>query len=124
MKPDQPVTTSSSPAETTPNGAATGPRLSLRFSKKQLALAFAIAAISDVIGAFFTLAPPLVWTVDALTVVMLFAVLGWHWLLLPGLLMEAIPGVGILPLWLLVVGAITVLGTARPKLRWHREPTS
>ena len=37
--------------------------------------------------------------------------------LLPGLVMEAIPGVGVLPFWLLVVGAIAVWGTARPKLR-------
>jgi hypothetical protein len=44
-------------------------------------------------------------------------VLGWHWLLLPGLVMEAIPGLGILLLWLMVVGAIAVLGTARPKLK-------
>ena len=116
MKPDVPMTTSSSPAETTRNGAGTGSRLSLRFSKKQLALAFAIAALSDVIGTFVALAPPLVWTVDVLTVVMLFAVLGWQRLLLPGLLMEAIPGLGVFPFWLLVVGGIAAWGTARPKI--------
>jgi hypothetical protein len=33
---------------------------------------------------------------------------------LPGLALEAIPGLGVLPLWLLVVGAIAVLGTPRP----------
>ncbi len=36
------------------------------------------------------------------------------WLLLPGLIMEAIPGVGALPFWVLVVGAVAVWGTARP----------
>ena len=46
-------------------------------------------------------------------------VLGWHWMLLPGLVMEAIPGVDILPFWLLVVGSIAVLGTVRPKLKQH-----
>jgi hypothetical protein len=51
------------------------------------------------------------------TAILLFMVLGWHWLLLPGLVMEAIPGLGILLLWLMVVGAIAVLGTARPKLK-------
>ena len=88
-----------------------------QFSKKQLALAFAIAAIADAIGIFTAPLPPIVWLVDFVTAVLLFVVLGWHRLLLPGLVMEAIPGVGILPLWLIVVGTITVLGTARPKLK-------
>jgi len=48
---------------------------------------------------------------------LLFIVLGWSWLLLPGLVMEAIPGWGIIPSWLLVVGAIAVWGTPRPKLK-------
>jgi hypothetical protein len=91
----------------------------LKFSKKQLVLAFVIAGISDVIGAFATLAPPIGWALDILTAVLLFMVLGWQWLLLPGLALEAIPGVGIVPFWLLVVGAISVLGTPRPKIGWH-----
>jgi hypothetical protein len=84
-------------------------------------VAFAIAAAADVIGAYFTLAPPVVWVVDVVTVVLLFAVLGWQWLLLPGLVLEAIPGVSVLPFWLLVVGAIALWGTARPKLRLFRK---
>jgi hypothetical protein len=94
--------------------------LTLRVSKGRLALALIVAATSDAVGAFVTLAPPLVWTVDVVTAFMLFAVLGWQWLLLPGLLLESIPGVGVLPFWLLVVGAVAVWGTARPKL-WTRS---
>jgi len=86
-----------------------------KFSKKQLVIAFAIAAISDAIGALATPLPPIVWVVDVVTALLLFMVLGWQWLLLPGLALEAIPGVGVFPLWLLVVGAIAVLGTPRPK---------
>src|SRR3954465_10071290 len=86
----------------------------LKFSKKRLALAFAIAGISDAIGAFATPLPPIVWVVDFGTALLLFMVLGRQWLLLPGLALEAIPGLGALPLWLLVVGAIAVLGTPRP----------
>jgi hypothetical protein len=104
---------------TTANGPSTGRRPFLRVSKRRFALALAIAAISDAGGAFVTLAPPFAWALDALTAVLLFAVLGWQWLLLPGLVLEAIPGVGVLPFWLLVVGAIGVWGTARPKL-WIR----
>jgi hypothetical protein len=128
MKSDQPSSTPSPSAESFalpgegPNHAATGARSALRLSKKRLALAFAIAAISDVLGGVVTLAPPLVWAVDAVTAVLLFGVLGWHWLLLPGLLMEAIPGVAVLPFWLLVVGAIAVWGTPRPKLRTESVP--
>jgi hypothetical protein len=95
--------------------ATTGPTL-LKFSVLRLALAFVIAGASDVIGAFASLAPPIGWAVDVVTAALLFVVLGWQWLLLPGLVLEAIPGVGVLPFWLLVVGAIVVVGTPRPKI--------
>jgi hypothetical protein len=101
-------------AGVTSGAAASG---GLRFSKWQIALAIVIAAASDALCAFVVIAPPVVWGIDVLTAVLLFAVLGWHWLLLPGLVMEAIPGLGVIPFWLLVVGAILVWGTARPKLK-------
>jgi hypothetical protein len=66
----------------------------LKFSKKQLVLAFAIAGISDAIGAFATPLPPVVWMVDLGTALLLFIVLGRQWLLLPGLALEAISGLG------------------------------
>ena len=56
---------------------------------------------------------------EALTALLLFMVLGRQWLLLPGLALEAIPGLGVLPFWLLVVGAIAVLGTPRPNFERH-----
>ncbi len=87
------------------------------YSKKLLILAFAIAGLSDLIAAFLTLAPPIVWAVDLLTAILLFIVLGWSWLLLPGLVMEAIPGWGVIPCWLMVVGAIAVRGTVRTKVQ-------
>ena len=102
-----------------PTGAGTPTPKILKFSKKRLALAFAIAGISDAIGAFATPLPPIVWAVDLGTALLLFMVLGRQWLLLPGLALEAIPGLGVLPFWLLVVGAIAVLGTPRPKLERH-----
>ena len=107
----------SRPLGSLPAGAATPSSRTLRFSKKRLVLAFAIAGISDAICAFTAMWPPIVWLVDIVTAILLFTVLGWHWLLLPGLIMEAIPGVGVLPFWLMVVGAIAAWGTARPKLK-------
>jgi hypothetical protein len=111
MRPPPPTVPSNQPS-----GAGTSIPKILKFSKKQLAIAFAIAAISDSIGAFASPLPPTVWVVDLGTALLLFMVLGWQWLLLPGLALEAIPGVGVFPLWLLVVAAIAVLGTPRPKL--------
>ena len=102
-----------------PSSAETPISKTLKFSKKRLALAFAIAGISDAIGAFATPLPPIVWVVDLGTALLLFMVLGRQWLLLPGLALEAIPGLGVLPFWLLVVGAIAVLGTPRPIFEQH-----
>ena len=98
-----------------PTSAETLSSNTLKFSKKRLALAFVIAGISDAIGAFVTLVPPIGWLADLATALLLFLVLGRQWLLLPGLALEAIPGLGVLPFWLLVVGAIAVLGTPRPR---------
>jgi len=98
-----------------PVGEARASSKTFQFSKKTLIIAFVIAAVSDAIGAFASLAPPIAWAVDLGTALLLFAVLGRQWLLLPGLALEAIPGLGVLPFWLLVVGSIAVLGTPRPK---------
>ena len=97
-----------------PTRAGTPISKTLKFSKKRFALAFAIAGISDAIGACAIPLPPIVWVVNLGTALLLFMVLGRQWLLFPGLALEAIPGLGMLPFWLLVVGAIAVLGTPRP----------
>ena len=55
-------------------------------------------------------------TIDLVTAIVLFMVLGWQWILLPGLIMEAIPGLYVFPFWVLVVGAVVMWGTAWPKL--------
>src|SRR6478672_10010362 len=124
MKNELPITADQmTPPPTEPSkqpiSAGTPSSKTLKFSKKRLALAFAIAGVSDVIGAFATPLPPIVWVVDLVTALLLFLVLGRQWLLLPGLALEAIPGLGVLPFWLLVVGAIAVLGTPRPIFERH-----
>jgi len=87
-----------------------------RFSRKKLILAFTIAALADGLSIFLTLTPPVQWAIDLVTAVLLFVMLGWQWILLPGLIMEAIPGLYVFPFWVLVVGAVAMWGTARPKL--------
>ncbi len=105
----------SAPSELEKRSTETRGSTRLKFSVLRLALAFLVAGVSDVIGAFASLAPPIGWAIDVVTAARSFAVLGWQWPLLPGLVLEAIPGVGLVPFWLLVVGAIAVLGTPRPK---------
>jgi len=110
-----------SPAEVLPpempiphgGGPQSAPRL--RFSGKRLALAFTMAALADGLSFFLTLTPPVQWAVDLVTAIVLFVVLGWQWILLPGLIMEAIPGLYVFPFWVLVVGAVAVWGKARLK---------
>ena len=88
----------------------------LRFSKKRLALAFSVAALADGLSVLLALTPPVQWAADFLTAILLFIVLGFQWILLPGLIMEAIPGLYVFPFWVLVVAAVAMWGTARPRL--------
>jgi hypothetical protein len=87
-----------------------------RFSRGRLALAFTVAALADGLSVLLTLTPPVQWAADLLTAILLFIVLGFQWILLPGLIMEAIPGLYVFPFWVLVVAAVAMWGTARPRL--------
>lgn len=77
---------------------------------RRLAAAFAVAAISDLLSAGSGLVAPLQWALDLATAGLLFLILGRQWLILPGLLAEAIPGVAMFPSWLLVVTSIAIWG--------------
>lgn len=103
------------PEKPIPRGEEPGTLPGPRFSRKRLALAFAFAGLADGLSVFLTFTPPVQWAVDLVTAILLFIMLGWQWILLPGLVMEAIPGLYIFPFWVLVVGAVAMWGTARPK---------
>ena len=77
-----------------------------RHSRARIAIAFGVAAVSDLLSIWVTFAPPLQWVLDLVTAVILFLILGRRWALLPGLIAEAIPGMGVFPVWLLVVLSI------------------
>lgn len=81
---------------------------STRHSWKRLVLAFAVGAASDAVSFWVTLVPPVQWTVDLVTAFLLFLILGRRWALLPGLVAEAIPGMGVFPVWILVVGSVVL----------------
>jgi hypothetical protein len=111
------------PARPVPRGEGSPLLPSQRISSSRLALALALAALADGLSIFWALTPPVQWAADLVTAVALFIVLGWQWILLPGLIMEAIPGVYIFPFWLLVVAAVAMWGTVRPKrTSWGQSP--
>ena len=81
---------------------------SKRPSRARLAIAFAVAAVSDILSFWTVIAVPVQWALDVGTAVVLFLILGRRWALLPGLVAEAIPGMGVFPVWILVVLSIAI----------------
>jgi hypothetical protein len=79
-----------------------------RHSRRRLVVAFIIAAVSDFLSFWTALAPPVQWAIDLGTALLLFLILGRRWAVLPGLVAEAIPGMGVFPVWVLVVLSIIV----------------
>ena len=77
-----------------------------RHTRAQMAIAFGVAAVSDVLSIWLTFAPPFQWALDLATAFILFLIFGRRWVLLPGLVVEAIPGMGVFPWWVLVVLSI------------------
>ena len=87
-----------------------------RHSRAKMAIAFGVAAVSDVFSIWLTFAPPFQWALDLGTAVILFLILGRRWALLPGLIAEAIPGMGVFPVWVLVVLSIIIYdGIKKPQ---------
>ena len=83
-----------------------GPQPKKRYSWKTLALALVVAGVSDVLSTLVVVIPPAQVAVDLATAVALFLILGRRLAILPGLVTEAIPGMGIFPVWILVVLSI------------------
>jgi hypothetical protein len=77
-----------------------------RYPAAKIAIAFGAAAVSDVLSIWITFVPPLQLAVDLATALILFWILGRRWALLPGFIAEAIPGMGVFPVWVLVVLSI------------------
>jgi len=80
-----------------------------KLTKQKIALAFATALIADSIqfpiaaatatGILAIPAEGADFALDCLVMVVLSTLLGFHWLLLPSLIFEFIPGFGLLPTW-------------------------
>lgn len=87
-----------------------------RHTRAKMAIAFGVAAASDALSIWITFAPPFQWALDVATAFILFLIFGRRWALLPGLVMEAIPGMGVFPWWVLVVLSILLYdGIKKPQ---------
>src|SRR5713101_4212926 len=84
-----------------------------RPSRKRQAVAFLIAAVSDFLSFWMVLALPMQWLIDLGTALLLFLILGRRWAILPGLIAEAIPGMGVFPVWVLVILSIILYDDIR-----------
>jgi len=99
------ITLTPTAVSTEPVQATASPTPIKRHSRTQMGLAFGVAAVSDILS-WVALVPPFDWLLDAATAFALFLILGKRWALLPGLVAEAIPGMGVFPVWVLVVLSI------------------
>jgi hypothetical protein len=88
-----------------------------RHTRAKLAIAFSVAAVSDTLSIWITFAPPFQWALDLATAFVLFLIFGRRWVLLPGLVMEAIPGMGVFPWWVLVVLSIILYDGIKKPLK-------
>jgi hypothetical protein len=87
-----------------------------RHTRAQMALAFGVAAVSDVIAIWAEMVPPFYWLLDGATALALYMILGKRKALLGGLIIEAIPGMGVFPAWVLVVLSINLYdGIKKPR---------
>ena len=88
-----------------------------RPSRAKMAIAFGVAAVSDFLAMWTVIAPPLQVGLDVATAIILFLILGRRWALLPGLIAEAIPGMGVFPVWVLVVLSIIIYDGIKKPLK-------
>jgi hypothetical protein len=80
----------------------------------RVALLVAIASDAVAYNPIIVLVPPVEWALDAVTAIALFAALGFKWLMLPALVVEAIPGLMLFPFWTLAVAAMAATEPAEP----------
>lgn len=68
--------------------------------------ALLVAAASDALSVGTQFAPPIQWTIDVVTALILFWCFGFRWPLLPVFVMEAIPGLATFPTWILATSVL------------------
>lgn len=89
----------------------------LPLSKTRLRVAWAVALTVDAIQVPADLGGPVGWLLgaglDLVTMVVMWALLGFHWAFLPSFVTEAVPWLNLAPLWTLAV-ALATRGRGEP----------
>ena len=68
--------------------------------------AMVVAVVSDILGFAVVFLPPVQWSIDAITAILLLVILGFRWKLFLALAIEVIPGLQVFPAWTLVILAM------------------
>ena len=87
--------------------------LRVAWKSRRWRVALLVAVLSDVLGFGVALLPPVQWLLDAVTVAVLLAVLGFRWPLLVALAVEVVPALELFPAWTLVV-VVLAAADSRP----------
>jgi hypothetical protein len=82
--------------------------------------ALLIAIVSDVVSVGLAPVPIIQWLVDGVTAMVLLMILGFSWLLLLALAVEAVPALEVFPTWILVV--VVLAGTSGREVRSSQGP--
>ncbi len=100
-------------------------------TRNRIILAFAIAVVADAIqfpivaveatGVFSIPGELADFLVDCVVMAATTLLLGFHWMLLPTLFVEAIPGLDLLPTW---TGCVAYVVWQRKKEHIHRQPVN
>ena len=88
-----------------------------RLSRTRLVLAFLVAAVSDVVSYGTVLVPPVRMDSGSPDVYTTFYTIGVAVADPPGLVAEALPGVAVFPVWLLVVASVALWGESSAPAR-------
>ena len=93
---------------------ADDPRSPLRgIATWRFVLAFCVALAADTVGIYFGEIFAVVF--DVAVAIVLIAILGFNWIIIPALLVEAVPGLGLFPTWVLAVLAMAGWNTMKNK---------
>jgi hypothetical protein len=87
-----------------------------RLTRTRIALAFAVSVVADILefpitagtatGLLAVPAEAIDLALDAVVMAIMTALLGFHWTFLPSFLLEAVPGLDLIPTWTGCVGFV------------------
>ncbi len=89
--------------------------LVISFKSPRIRWALAVAMVSDALGFGVVMFPLLQWLFDAVTALVLLAILGFRWQLFTALAVEVVPALELFPAWSFFVLAIAAANSPRSR---------